>query len=76
MHLHVKKTHSCIRKTKKSNILFTTTNSRKTFTKTKFYANNFFIVVAIKTLFEDKISIIAFIVNYSKNVEIRYNFCD
>ncbi len=74
MHLHIKKVYSRIKKTTKSNILFTTTNSRKTSTKTKSYVNSSFIVATIKIFFEDKIFIIVFIVDYNKNIETKYNF--
>lgn len=74
MHLHVRRFHSYIRKTKKLNVLLTIVDLRKTFINAKFYANDSFIIVAIKISFKNEISIITFIVDYDKNIKTKYNF--
>ncbi len=79
MYLYIKKIYSYIRKTKKSyilNIFIIATNLRKIFTIAKSYTSNLSIVATIKILSKDKIFIIVFIVNYSKNIKTKYNFCN
>jgi len=57
-------------------IFFIIIDLRKTFIVAKFYISSLFTVAAIKILFKNKISIIVFIVDYSKNIKTKYSFCN
>lgn len=85
MHLHVRKIHSRIRKTKKTNVLITFVDLRNAIAINNSLTKNFFIVVAIKTFsksfakflvanYFDHVSIIIFIVDHIKDVNIYFDF--